>query len=124
MGETVINGWVGVDLDGTLAAYDGWVSESHIGPPVPAIVSKIKLVLELGYKVKIFTARVAHPHPPQAQAVREAIAIWLIAAGLPVLEIVCCKDFTMIELWDDRCVAVQPNTGKFLNSSRILPSSD
>lgn len=119
MGLTVRNGWIGVDLDGTLAGYDAWVSESHIGPPVAVIVENIKRVLEMGYKVKIFTARVAYA--PQAVAVREAVAIWLEKAGLPQLEVVCCKDYAMIELWDDRCVAVEPNTGRFLNPSRILP---
>jgi len=28
-------GWVGVDLDGTLAHYDGWKGADHIGEPGP-----------------------------------------------------------------------------------------
>ena len=32
--------------------------------------------------------------------------------GLPSLEITNAKDMDMIELWDDRCVQVIPNTGK------------
>lgn len=27
----VHSGWIGVDLDGTLAGYDGWVGPEHIG---------------------------------------------------------------------------------------------
>lgn len=35
-------GWIGVDLDATLAEYNGWVHEPHIGPPIPAMVTRIK----------------------------------------------------------------------------------
>lgn len=119
MGQTVRNGWIGVDLDGTLASYDGWVSEDHIGPPVPSIVERIKQVLELGFKVKIFTARVACT-TPKREIVTDLIIHWLRAAGLPDLEVVCAKDTMMIELWDDRCVAVESNTGRFLTPSRVL----
>jgi hypothetical protein len=27
-------GWIGVDLDGTLAHYDGWKGIDHIGEPI------------------------------------------------------------------------------------------
>ena len=30
------------DLDGTLAEYNGWVSEEHIGDPIPAMVERVK----------------------------------------------------------------------------------
>lgn len=119
MGLTVRNGWIGVDLDGTLAGYDRWVGPDHIGPPIPAMVEKIKQALSLGYKVKIFTARVSEP--TLALKVRDLIWRWLVSNGLPELEVVCCKDYAMIELWDDRCVAVEPNTGRFLNPSKVLP---
>lgn len=36
---------------------------------------------------------------------------WLVAQGLPVLEVTNIKDFDMLELWDDRCVSVVTNTG-------------
>ena len=36
---------------------------------------------------------------------------WLNKHGLPDLEITNAKDMDMIELWDDRCVQVIPNTG-------------
>jgi len=37
-----MNPWIGVDLDGTLAVYDGWRGPEHIGPPVPAMVERVK----------------------------------------------------------------------------------
>ena len=30
-----MSGWIGVDLDGTLARYDGWRGIDHIGEPMP-----------------------------------------------------------------------------------------
>ena len=51
-------GWIGVDLDGTLAEYDGWVGPQHIGKPVPLMVDRVKRMLDYGEDVRIFTARV------------------------------------------------------------------
>lgn len=102
-------GWIGVDLDGTLAKYSGWQGPSHIGEPIPRMVQRIKDWIAEGRKVKIFTARVSNKS--QAQEVREALAPWLLKQGLPILEVVCCKDYAMLELWDDRAVQVIPNTG-------------
>ena len=36
------NGWIGVDLDGTLAHYEGWKGIEHIGAPVPAMLERVK----------------------------------------------------------------------------------
>ncbi len=52
-------GWIGVDLDGTLAEYHGWVSEQHIGAPVPVMVERAKAWVARGVEVRIFTARIA-----------------------------------------------------------------
>ena len=98
--------WIGVDLDGTLAFAEPWKGFEHIGKPVPAMLKRVKIWLELGYRVKIVTARAENPDeavPP--------IQNWLKKNGLPQLEITNCKDMDMIELWDDRCVQVVPNTG-------------
>jgi hypothetical protein len=99
--------WIGVDLDGTLAEAEPWKGFEHIGKPVPMMMKRLKIWLELGYKVKIVTARAQNPElaiPP----IRE----WLKKHDLPELEITNAKDMDMIELWDDRCVQVIPNTGR------------
>lgn len=43
------SGWIGVDLDGTLAVYDEWRGVSHIGAPVPAMLAP-KEVIEFSEK--------------------------------------------------------------------------
>lgn len=99
-------GWIGVDLDGTLAHYDGWVGVESIGAPVPAMVERVKGWLEEGRDVRIFTARVHEP------AAIPFIQEWCAAHFGVVLPVTNKKDFTMLELWDDRVVQVEPNTGR------------
>ena len=48
--------WIGVDLDGTLAQADPWQGFEHIGKPIPNMMKRVKIWLELGYRVKIVTA--------------------------------------------------------------------
>lgn len=100
--------WIGVDLDGTLAEYDGWKGIEHIGPPVEKMAQRVRAWLALGRKVKIFTARVCHG---DAQGAAPHIRAWCERHfGVP-LEVTCEKDFAMTELWDDRAVQVHENTG-------------
>lgn len=58
------SGWIGVDLDGTLAEYNGWQGIDHIGKPIPKMVNRVKKWLSEGVQVKIFTARL-HAHGTQ-----------------------------------------------------------
>ncbi len=101
-----MSGWIGVDLDGTLAHYEEWIGHSHIGEPVPAMLARVKKWILDGRTVKIFTARCCVPD--QVPFIVE----WLDRHGIGGLEITNIKDFGMIELWDDRCVRVVANTGR------------
>ncbi len=98
--------WIGVDLDGTLAEYNDWISIEHIGKPIMPMVERVKGWLAEGKTVKIFTARVT-----QGSESIKYIHMWLLNQGLPKLEVTNIKDFNMLELWDDRCVSVITNTG-------------
>jgi len=106
-------GWIGVDLDGTLAYYDGWRGKNHIGKPIPRMMEYIKRLIRGNHNVKIFTARVAD----NDEMPRAAIQRWLRKNGLPDLEITNQKDSAMVQLIDDRCVQVIPNTGIFLEET-------
>lgn len=37
------SGWIGVDLDGTLAHYDSWRGVDHIGAPVIPMLDRVKV---------------------------------------------------------------------------------
>ena len=52
--------WIGVDLDGTLALYGEWHGIEHIGDPVPKVVWLVRKLMDKGYNVKVFTARVSN----------------------------------------------------------------
>lgn len=112
-------GWYGVDLDGTLAEYDGWQGIEHIGAPVPLMMDRVRVMLAEGKEVRIMTARSFRlldnkPGTPGHEEGREAvrhIQDWLESHRLPRLHVTCVKDFGMIELFDDRCVQIIPNTG-------------
>ncbi len=125
-------GWVGVDLDGTLAHYEHWRGIEHIGDPVPVMLKRVLRWLEEGKDVRIFTARV-FPETVLEDATFAADftpETWngcgemgdRILAGLyirewckkhigRVLPITCRKDMQMVELWDDRAVGVVTNRG-------------
>lgn len=98
-------GWVGVDLDGTLAHYSGWVGPDHIGVPIPAMLARVKKWVAEGVEVRIFTARCSVPERVAP------IAGWLEKHGIGGLQVTNVKESYMIELWDDRCVQVVQNTG-------------
>lgn len=102
-------GWIGVDLDGTLAHYDDWRGIEHIGSPIEPMVARVRMWLAEGQEVRIFTARVAGD---AKDLVIAYIQEWLEDQGLPKLKVTNIKDFSMIELWDDRAVRVRINTGE------------
>ncbi len=106
-------GWIGVDFDGTLARYDGWMGTFHFGEPLVPMVERIRRWLENGIEVRIFTARVAVEDNFEKQMIVEAIQSWLeFKCKLPRLAVTNVKDFKMTQLWDDRAVQVIPNTGE------------
>ena len=130
-------GWIGFDLDGTLAKYDGWNGIDHIGEPIGPMVSLIKVLHAEGKTVKILTARVAPKGEPEVKpnpywenhwtvespddmpwaihaevwTPREFIQDWCYRFLGFVPDIVYQKDHLMLDLYDDRCHQVIPNTG-------------
>jgi hypothetical protein len=107
-----MKGWIGVDLDGTLAHYDGWMGASHVGAPVPRMLARVKRWLEQGREVRIFTARVGPQPNGEDLEARVAIDAWCLEHLGRTLEVTAIKDYGMLQLWDDRCVQVIPNTGR------------
>jgi hypothetical protein len=111
------SGWIGVDLDGTLAHYDGCVGVDNIGEPIKPMVDRVKKWLREGKTVKIFTARMHGHRAPilgsmQFEDALTPIQEWCKKHLGCVLEVTNVKDFGMVELWDDRAVQVRTNTGE------------
>jgi len=99
-----VSGWIGVDLDGTLAHYNYWRGTDHVGAPIRRMRRRVVEWLAEGREVRILTARKAASYP--------AIERWCQRHLGQVIPITNQKDFAMIELWDDRAVQVEPNTGR------------
>jgi len=117
------DGWIGVDLDGTLAEFNGWINEEHIGDPIPEMVERVRTWLDQGVDVRIFTARIdigavalylgnePGELSDKIERIRNIIQDWTekhLGTRLPVTNV---KDFRMIQLWDDRAVRVVLNKG-------------
>ena len=109
-------GWIGVDLDGTLAEYHGWAVK--IGKPIPAMQERVKRWLKDGKEVKIVTARVAGVVQYAVEQERREIKAWCKEHLGQELEVTNAKDKGMEELWDDRAVEVRRNTGEPVNLMR------
>lgn len=106
-------GWIGVDLDGTLAHFDRWRGPRHIGLPIPAMAKRVHDWHARGVEVRIFTARASRPELiPDVQD-------WLNRHGFPPLAVTNQKDFGMVELWDDRAIQVLYNTGKAVRPNHL-----
>ena len=117
-----ISGWIGVDLDGTLAEYHGW-NGGVIGKPIPAMVERVKAWLAAGVEVRIFTARVGFGGGYSIHSGRSDDADFIAEQTKLIqdwceehigqrLKVTAVKDFALAEIWDDRAIQVVMNTGQ------------
>ena len=113
------NGWIGVDLDGTLASYTSFKGWHHIGPPIPRTVKRVRKAIRLGFEVRIFTARAV-----MEDEILARIDLWSETHIGKILPVTNEKDSEMIELWDDRAVAIEHNTGVMMSRSQIAELND
>ena len=108
-------GWIGFDLDGTLAHHEGYKGRLHIGAPIRPMLWLVQALLKEGAKIKIVTARVAPPEFCDGihnDEVRATIEDWCEKHIGQELEITCMKDKDMYCLVDDRVIQVEKNTGR------------
>lgn len=98
-------GHILVDLDATLAVYDSWKG-GEIGEPVPTMAFRVRKWIADDKDVRIFTARASVPE------LIPAVEEWCVKHFGKKLPVTNVKDFSTLEIWDDRAVQVEPNTGK------------
>lgn len=109
------NGWIGVDLDGTLSHYVSGQGVNHIGKPIEEMLQRVKNWLKEKQDVRIFTARISRSVEAAYQT--DIIEEWCIIHIGQILPITCKKDLAMIVLYDDRAVGVERNTGRLLSDA-------
>lgn len=116
--------WVGFDLDSTLALFewDKWLKdETHIGPPIPEMVEKLKAVWKSGVEPRIFTARVGamyykHPKQTMEDAVKQfnAVKRWCKKNFNKTMKVTAVKDYSCLFVVDDASLQVIPDSGRLL----------
>ena len=127
-----MRGWRGVDLDGTLAEWGPGRNQDvyRVGDPIPAMVERVRNWLSAGIEVRIVTARVGTCGSVNDDGVaddqgfadfqRRLIHDWCFEVFGRTLPVTASKDFQMFDLWDDRVVRVEANTGRICTSDRCV----
>jgi len=89
-----------VDLDGTIAQYDGWAGEDSIGDPFPGAIEFLLALKQRGFNIVIFSARAG------TELGINAIWKWLQVHGLQqmVEEVTNVKQYRFSVMIDDRAI--------------------
>lgn len=106
-------GTIAVDFDGTLCTYvlSPKLSPEIHGEPVPSMVERVKLWLNQGRDVVIFTARAT------TQEAIPPVEDWCEKHLGRKLKVTNIKTLDIVEIWDDRAISVKVNTGEFLDAN-------
>ena len=106
--------WIGVDFDGTLVTRVEWTDkfeDKRIGEPIWPMINRVKRWIREGKQVRIVTARVARGFDPTAKHWMD-VRNWTFAMLGQHLPVTSEKDPYMVELWDDRAIQLEPDTGR------------
>lgn len=109
--------WIGVDFDETLRRRDG--------SPILPMIWRVKRWLAQGVEVRIVTARINRIDFTDREINHEVtcIQLWCSLYIGQTLTIQACKSRGMIELWDDKAVRIEADTGRRLSPS-VLEKED
>lgn len=110
LAEVHEGGVVAFDLDGTLAQYDGWKGDTHIGEPIPKMVERWKAYREKGVTCVIFTAR--YSEDPAKEMAMKLIQNWSYQNLGEIAPITNEKTPNIVRIYDDRARQVLENTGQ------------
>ena len=107
--------WIGVDMDGTLAKYDGWKGWDHFGEPIKPVVDKIHAWSKRGVLVCIFTARMSEVSLARSKVSKEqmqkVIDDWCVKHIGYKLPCKTEKDCYMLAFLDDSAIQISKNQG-------------
>ena len=108
-------GWIGIDLDGTLARDDEDLLDGEIGSPIPDMVRFVKRLHGHGKEVRLFTARASDMDDKE----RKRLRAWCLDTLGFIPAITCTKDKSMVALYDDRAIGIVPNEGRRADGKRL-----
>lgn len=94
-------GYYAVDLDDTLAKYKGPKGNTEIGDPNIDVLGTIHYLHNLGFEIRLFTARCGFPDQI------ELIEAWLKKYNLDFMIVTNVKSHGAIAIIDDKAVPVK-----------------
>lgn len=108
---------VAIDLDGTLAQYDGWKGVDVIGAPRPGALEFVTRLVAHGFDVVVYTARVQDRKGENGHEPEDVVYLvhqWLGINGFPVEVRVhgSIGKPMAVAYVDDRSVKVPTNPGE------------
>jgi hypothetical protein len=114
-------GWIGVDLDGTLAEWKEPYDVLQIGPPIPAMIERVKDWLAEGQDVRIFTARVGPASAAECvAALNEITTNQYVAVGLTDRDYLHVRDGDPTIFWQRyQCALIAAWCQEYLG--QVLP---
>lgn len=119
--------WIGFDLDGTLAYYDHFRGQDHLGEPIPAAIELIQAFIQAGITCKIFTARVCKKSYEKSQdktltpnQIRANVELWCQKHIGTTLEVTNVKDWECIGIIDDRAIQISRNLGTLVAPDHLI----
>ena len=93
--------WVGFDFDGVLVEFPA--PGEPYGRDIPDMVNLLRLLLDHGITVKIFSARAGNPIS------KSIVQSWLNLRGLNI-PITDTKDFSLVAIFDDLAITSRAGT--------------
>lgn len=101
---------IAVDLDGTLAEYDGWKGIEDIGMPYDGARKFVRTLRERGYKVIIHTCRINPKNSSGDVDALNVVSRWLNTHGIEVDEIWTGQGKPIASAYvDDKAVVCTPH---------------
>lgn len=117
---------IALDIDKTVAMFDNG-DILQIGDPILPMIHQVKLWVEKGHKISIFTARVSTNFKSgevrgEGFIEQQRTLIWnfLSDNGLPLFPITANKDPNFTHFVDDKAVKVIPNMGIVITTDTDL----
>lgn len=101
---------VAIDLDGTLARYDGWKGIEHIGEPLLGARKLCQAIRDAGYRICVFTTRFNTEGTRDITRAKQVVVDWLTLHQIPYDDLWDQVGKPMAVAYiDDRALKVTPN---------------
>jgi hypothetical protein len=115
--------WVAVDLDGTILSYEsGWGEEGKFGDPLPGAIEALNELMQLGWRVSIYTARFSGLDETSTAELEAALSDYLTSVGVPFSDIWIGHKPQADAFVDDRALRFEGDWSTILQQLAVNPA--